>query len=392
MNRNKIHFEDESRLTPAVSEAVSARDAAEIGESLSRAVKGGKILVSSSGENGGAALAKCVAAGAASAGSDCIIAEDCSASAAVYAAKALGCKAGCRCHTEITASFKLTASDGLNLFERTENEIIAGLDRKNDVPYSHYGRITVFEGASELYSSYMKKYIGGRLNVFADINSSSDAIVRECKQIIGENNNKTAPRTAFRISGDGSRISAYSDQTGYVFREKLISLCCRDLFERGIDAAVCGSVPRVLERLASDYGRKIISCGKNICRTEAQPSEKCRLARSLASEQLFMYDGIALMITTLEILRKTEMPLAEAIKSLPPQAGVSRFIPVNSPSELLRKLSCPDGVLSDGTSGRVTIRPVRTGKGIMLNVESFALEAASELCDFYEGLINRHRN
>ena len=60
-------------------------------------------------------------------------------------------------------------------------------------------------------------------------------------------------------------------------------------------------------------------------------------------------------------------------------------------SVLLERLSVSTGgVLTDGDGGRVTVRPVRTGKGIMLNVESYALEAASELCDFYSEVIKRN--
>ena len=149
-------------------------------------------------------------------------------------------------------------------------------------------------------------------------------------------------------------------------------ICCMDMFDRGEDCAVCGSVPRALEQLAESCGRKMISCGKNICDDESSPSSQCLEARHLASKQLFMHDGIAL-------------------SQLPKFAGVNRYIPVDKPSELLERLSVSTGgVLTDGDGGRVTVRPVRTGKGIMLNVESYALEAASELCDFYSEVIKRN--
>ena len=53
-------------------------------------------------------------------------------------------------------------------------------------------------------------------------------------------------------------------------------------------------------------------------------------------------------------------------------------------------MATPWATTTNGDGGRVTVRPVRTGKGIMLNVESYALEAASELCDFYSEVIKRN--
>ena len=146
-----------------------------------------------------------------------------------------------------------------------------------------------------------------------------------------------------------------------------------------------------MEQLAESCGRKMISCGKNICDDESSPSSQCLEARHLASKQLFMHDGIALAFNVLEVLRRRKMTLKEAVSQLPKFAGVNRYIPVDKPSELLERLSVSTGgVLTDGDGGRVTVRPVRTGKGIMLNVESYALEAASELCDFYSEVIKRN--
>ena len=101
-----------------------------------------------------------------------------------------------------------------------------------------------------------------------------------------------------------------------------------------------------------------------------------------------MHDGIALAFNVLEALRRRKMTLKEAVSQLPKFAGVNRYIPVDKPSELLERLSVSTGGVLTG--GRVTVRPVRTGKGIMLNVESYALEAASELCDFYSEVIKRN--
>jgi len=60
----------------------------------------------------------------------------------------------------------------------------------------------------------------------ADFYSSSERILSVCEKILEGRNDKNGERIAFRISGDGRRISAYSEETGYVFRDRLILDTC----------------------------------------------------------------------------------------------------------------------------------------------------------------------
>lgn len=400
----KLQFEDGSRLVPIASEQPLPETAVAAGAACARAAGGGRILISHSGECAAAALAAAFASGAASAGADCILTETCPATAAAYAAKALKCAMGCYIHTELSMSVKLFASDGLPLFADTEMSVETELEGGSPLPFSHFGSITGFDGSVELYTAELKGLLGGKLRGFyADISSPSAAVMSCCEKILAGRNDRSGSRVAFHISSDGSRASAYTDETGYVSGEKLVMICCRDLFESGRDAAVCGKSSRTLEKMAAEYGRRIISCGKNICTAEGSPSEECSCARKLASEQLFMHDGIALAVRTLDILRRKGTTLGSETDSLPPFAGINRYIPCDKPSELLKRLCTPpadcrriddarhfDGVLSDNSMGRVVIRPVRTGKGVMLNVESYAAETAAELCDYYCGIVTNN--
>lgn len=393
MSGNNLHFEENSRLVPSASGQLDTIGAAAAGAAVGTAFGGkkGRLCVAHSPSAGAASLAMAFASGAASSGCECVFMGSCAATSASYAAGLTGSDGGCYVHTEITASLGLFAGDGLDLYRSMEERIEKELTMTRLLPYSHYGRITAFDGADLIYaaaiSGKMKPFEGIR----ADFYSSSEKILSVCDNILEGINDKNGDRIAFRISGDGRRISAYSEETGYVFRDRLIMICCMDMFERGEDCAVCGAVPRALEQLAESFGRKVISCGKSVCTDEDSPSSQCLAARRLASKQLFMHDGTALAFKVLDILTCRKMTLKDAVSRLPKFAGVNRYIPVDKPSELLRRLSVSSGgVLTDGDGGRVTIRPVRTGKGIMLNVESYALEAASELCDFYSEVIRRN--
>lgn len=391
----RLHFEEESRLIASASGNITPYDAAAAGAACAAAAAemgGGAVLAAHGSGTGADALAYAFASGAAAAGARCIFAGDCCAPAVAYAAKVLGCAAGCHVRTEITASLGLFSGDGLPLYRSFEESVERELRGTRELPYSHFGDIRIFGGAEDIYAAGIGTLLRSELTrVYADVYSSSPSVMRVCERILEGKGNKNGERIAFRISADGKRISAYSEETGYVFRDKLIMLCCRRLFEQGRDAAVCGKAPRALEKLAGLYGRKILSCGGAVCINEKSPSERCIAARKAASEQLFTSDGIALMVTVLDILGSEEKTLGEALEGLPEYADISRYIPADRPSELLKRLCIPgmeeSGVIGDGENGRVTIRPVRTGKGVMLCVESYAAETAAELCDFYAAII-----
>ncbi len=395
---NIFHFEDGSRLIGAPDKAVTPAHAAAAGRACGAVCSGTRrIMVSHSEQKGAAALAQAFASGAASSGADCIITEVCPPTACAYSARKLDCEMSCSIHTEITASFRLTAGDGLELFERVQDKIIQRLSSPEPyVPYSHYGEISRINSAGEMYISHLRKlYSGVPDGIYADICTSSPAVSRCCKRLFEGRNDISGKRLAFHINSGGDRISAYSDETGHVIADKLLLICCRDSFERGMDVAFCGRTMRAAEKLAEKYGRQVITCGKGVCVSDSSPSDRCSKARELASRQLFTRDSIALCAAVTDVLKRRGTTLAQELAELPSYASVERYIPVNKPSELLRKLCSvrsdrqPDGVLSDGETGRVVIRPIRTGKGLMLSVESYALEAASELCDFYTGIIKK---
>ena len=101
------------------------------------------------------------------------------------------------------------------------------------------------------------------------------------------------------------------------------------------------------------------------------------------------------MMTVLETLESRDLTLAEAAAELPDMALSTRFVAIDKqPVKLLRSLFSEqqvsgDGVVIDDRRGRVLIRPVKTEKGVIMQVESYSAEIASELCDFYQDLLTK---
>lgn len=388
-----MQFEEKSRLVAKGNGVMTPEQAAQIGTACSYVSQRKRLLVGHSGEKGAAALAHAFSSGAAAAGSEVILAGECAAPATSYAGTMLGCTLTAFVHTEITSVIQLYDREGMGLFRSTEERILSAAGHAKSLPYAHFGRITAFDSADKLYAAKMRETVKGELHgIFADICSPSSSVIKVCDEILLGKNDKNGTRIAFHISGNSGRSSAYTEETGYVNEDRLILLCQRDRLSRGESIAVCGKPSMALEGLAKEYGGKILSCGRNICISDKEPSKECIEARTLAAEQGFLHDGIALAAEVLELLRRRNITLAEAVSELPPQAVISRYIPADKPSELLRRLCATgcteDGVLADSPAGRVSIRPVRTGKGIILGVESYALEAAEELCGFYADIIS----
>ena len=109
-------------------------------------------------------------------------------------------------------------------------------------------------------------------------------------------------------------------------------------------------------------------------------------ARKLASELPFTEDGAAAAVILTDHLAANGITLAQAVTALPKYALAERFVPMKGSSEILKRI-IPSAAADK--RGKVVIRPLRTGGGVMLHVESYAMEAAAELCGFYEELISK---
>ncbi|MGN0666022.1 MAG: hypothetical protein ACI4KF_05800 [Huintestinicola sp.] len=400
-----LHFEDMSRLTGSAGARITPETAVLAGRAAAAAAKdeGARVCIGHSDSDGAEALAYAFGSGVCSGGGEAVYCGCCTSPALAFSVKRLSGDMGCHIFADVTAGIQLFASDGLTLFPDTEERIEELLLAPPGVTaYSHYGRTVQCTGVSEIYVSRLSEILKGKLRgIYADINSPESGVLEDMERVLAGKNDRSGERVSFHIGNGGTKLSAYSERTGYVFFDRLLMIVCRDLFSQGTDAADCPSLPAAAERLAESFGRRVVSCGRNICTREGSRSEECVRARALAAEQIFMRDGCALTLTILEIMRRRGMSLGELSAELPDYAVSSRYIPLNSPSELLRRLCgvrtdigdsgrmASDGVLMNNLNGRVTISPVRTGKGVMLHVESFgaAMETASELCDFYEDML-----
>lgn len=374
---------------------VTPQTAAACGSSL--ASLGGRIGIGCKDNPASKSLALAAAAGVTAAGAEAWFFGVCSAPALEFCTAKSGLAAGCWIEAGITAKIRLCSGDGLPLTRAEEKIIESGLNRSEyrRASFSRFGEIRDSAAITGLYSAMLENSAPRKLTkIKAVLNTSGSSVSGVCEKILERINGRGGENRetiVFHIGGDGKGISAYTEATGYVFEEKLLLLACMKRFSEGYDAALPYDFPKAADKLAKKFGGRVLRYSG--CPSDPGDSE----ARRLAAETPFVRDGAALMLTVLDFLETRGITLAEALEELPDMALSTRFVPIDrQPVRLLRSIftggaATADGVEINDRRGRVLIRPVKTEKGVLMKVESCSMEAASELCDFYQDLLLENR-
>lgn len=351
---------------------------------------GGKIGVAFHGGNSAECLALALSPGIAAAGGEAWLFGAASEPALCFCTEKSGLSACCYIDSGVTTKIRIFSGDGLPLSRREEKLLEQGLQGNyRTAAFNRFGKIKDVSAITEMYVSALEKSAPERLSeIRAVLNTSGKNVSEACEKILDKINCKDGSPVVFHINSSGKGTSAYTDKTGYVFEDKLIMLCCKNLFEQGRDIALPHDFPMAVEKLAEEYDRKVHRY--SLC-----PSDNSDFyTRKLSLETPFVNDGAMLMFTVLSVLESRGITLAEAVAELPESVVCTRFVPVSKhPLKLFRKEESKrvsgDGITLSSEKGQVHIRPVKTEKGILMQAESFSMEAASELCDFYQDLISR---
>lgn len=204
-------------------------------------------------------------------------------------------------------------------------------------------------------------------------------------------NAKTGDEVTLRLSADGTRVTAFHRVCGYLPFERLLALCCTDVFRSGRDVALAADAPFVFAQIAAENGRRILHY-------PAVPTEETDAqTRALAKEQLFARDGVFLSMRLLGILQKSGKSLDALHRELPPffvrKKSVSSSL---LPAELLSALHLPnaelrkEGIVWQTENGRVLLTPQSAGRRLHILAESARFETAKSLCEEVEERLTKH--
>lgn len=382
---------DEEGITGETNGIITPQLAATVGSAAASA--GRRTAVGCGNGAASEALALAVISGIMAAGSDVWFIGRSTLPELAYCAKLCGAEISCYVEAGVTAKLRFLSADGLPLSGSQERLIEKGINR-GEYRRSGFTRFGKTSFCGEIRSLYrgriwdiMPKSAKG---IKIIINTPCGRISELCDSIMRDISDKNGTPTVFHIGGDGVKISVYTEDTGYIFHDKLALICCKSRLERGETVSLPEDFPHAAEALSEKYGGRILRY--SFC-SDGSDSE----ARQAAESTEFIRDGVILMAELLNIMRESGKTLKELCAELPDYATVNRFIALDAAklghTALLREL-CTEkqlrgsGVTINDRRGRVMIRPVKTGKGVMMHVESYSAEIASELCDFYQDTLN----
>ena len=388
MDNSRLYFSDEGILSSGGK--ITANDAARLGRAAS--FLSGGIVVGIKASPYSEMLAMSFCAAALESGADIFFSGDISLPELFFMSKqAVGDCVVVYISSVFYPSFRFFRRGGGEL-SPAEEKLLEEKLFKNEEKSGRVGKFSDISSLRCLYASHMKglaNFGDGRFPYSVVINSPSERIRTLCSEVLPQFDG--GETLAFHLNEDGVKVTAFTESTGYIQCGKLLMLALKyrlEAFKTFED--INGKIfklpmrfPGFAERIAGEY--------------------EVKLERSDTAELDFYNDKIILIVEILKIIQKTGRRLDDLCRSLPEYAELDRYVPVEKEScEERIKNFCSQykngknyaldkdfsgGIAINDGLGKIFITPIHSGKGIMLHAESREMEAASELCDFYENIL-----
>ncbi|GHU46579.1 hypothetical protein FACS1894120_3630 [Clostridia bacterium] len=426
MRENGFTGETGSDITPSfVSKLGGAIAAAVIGES-SPLKNSADVAVSCSETSAGLSLKLALISGITGSGAGVCDCGSVPRSMLVFAAGTAGAAVSVFVRGGERTEITILDRYGLPLTREHERKLLAGLN-KGEYPHAaggQFGTVKKIPNIETLYRSMLYSLTGwtcgyslhpifknshiehAALSIFEKISASGE------DRATG-NKSKGAPPLIVEISEDGASVSFTLPKTAElseftVSHNQLMLMEAAYILRTGYDVALPADFPLIADDIAVAMGRRIrrfsLTSGGGADGMYADAD-----ARSLASSQLFLRDGVVLALDMLFFLSKNRIDLRSAVAEIPVYSGVRREVPVQTPPhKLIAKLfgrgagensridtfgltggsitGAPggEGIIIRRGRERVMMRSARDGGSLLVYAESLRAETASELCKSVE--------
>lgn len=294
--------------------------------------------------------------------------------------------------SNIITNVMVSEKRGIPMMRGLERKLEGFLNRGEykKAAWNSFGTMLDLSGLRQLYQSTLLQEAGSDLQGMSVQIKSADPLVGEllCDTLKKLGCGTRDTRLSLILSPDGRNLSVHTPETGYLFPEKVLCLVCLGEFLNGNDVAVPFETPLAVEQLAQRYGRQALRYYSSPCdETDAQ-------ARRMLAEHIPLRDGFVLAVRLLAFLKQRGMTVSEAARLLPEFGTASRLVGLHGgPAAVMKHFSSNGQSRGEGVSiidgdSRILLRPMKSGRGIMLFAESLRSETATELCDFYEKKIH----
>ncbi|MDR1673880.1 MAG: hypothetical protein LBR54_00295, partial [Oscillospiraceae bacterium] len=316
------------------------------------------------------ALAVC--SGISSSGGNAMLIGECVENELVYLTRKCNQNIGVYIDANSYTKIKLFSRYGLPLSRSEEAAVESGLAGKISLraSYFNFGAIISAHQLTKLYELELARIVPVNNSINFDVNTSNPELKRLIDKTMpasagsANRNGEIYPR--FEISSDGRKASVYTTETGFIFHEKLVAICCLEQFKAGKDVALPYSFSLRIDDIARRYGRKVLRYH------EREDTPENRDAKEQSVSLQFPHDGIMLMFSIIRIMNVAGMSLSELNSQLPKTFTSTRFISCkHGELDIIKRISGNrnfrrEGVWLKDKRGEIFIAPSKTGQSIRL--------------------------
>lgn len=345
-----------------------------------------RVVVGCSDKEGAALYLQEVKCGLANTGIDVFDIGESTPQQTAYAVNFFKAEIGIYADLNSHCTFRLMSRGGLPLERRSEHTIeqIYQNRRFRSCPPDGFGKIYSGNSAVSLYESFVRSLMPHRLKgVNPQIRACSKTAAGSADRIFRGINDINGERITFHISADGSKCTAYSQDSGNIGSEAMLCLGIFAAFSKGISVSVPYCFPSSADRIAENLCGRLYRYYNCTCGTEDSEARKI----AAGEDNFFVRDGLCLCAAVCSYLSERKISLKKALEDIPTIFSSQRFVVSNcEPQTVIRKLCGRSYEIGEGAElengvSRAIVRPMKNRQGLMIFAESMQCEQASAFCD-----------
>lgn len=374
----EIYFDDEGEITD-LNGFVTAEFCAAFGCAVGSALDREKtVVLSSKGKKSAPHLADAVSSGLCSAGINVWRLDNATHGELAFAMDKTDAEVGIEVSADFKTSLRVVTKGGLKISQKLETIIEDNLNfrlfRHSDG--NSFGEIRNAEPFLNLYLDLLSAQLPPRfsgLNV--KIRTSDAKTAKLADKLFCHRNDVNGETVTFHLNPTEEGISAYSEKTGYIFREKLTLIALKFHLAQGMDIALPDTFPDVAEEISKELPGSVSRYS-----TSGENGEKSALKLAGESSNLFVNDTLFLCVKIISIMQKNSLSLKKLSQDLPQFYTTRRFV---TAGDTQRKIPHTT-IRNEQEKTRAVIKPVKNSKGYMIFAQSVNAETATALCDEIE--------
>jgi mannose-1-phosphate guanylyltransferase/phosphomannomutase len=388
------------RIRPEISERgfygetnidITPEFAARLGCALS-ALNAERILIACDRNTASVAVKNAIISGLSSAGSASC---DCGFAALpmlIHFGRLTGADIILQVSANARARIVITGAGGLPL-SRSQERVLEGAITRSEyrvAAWNRFGEVRSVRCVNEIYETFLRKAANFRSEYNITLQCPNPGLKAIVEPIFKSVSNPAGKALVVELTASGTKAQ-FGLAEAVMDNDRLMLLACVDVMKNGKDAALPMDFPAAADFLAESLGRKVhrfFSC----------PNDKSdELARELARNEAFLFDGAFLTLYVLAWVTREKLSLKEADSALPVFRRESRVMSISVPPQrILERLasgsprtangmhSAGEGVVLRGSDGRVFLRSNKRGDALFMFAESVSNETARGLCDDVE--------